>query len=560
MSNRRGKLIVNESDEEVEDSYPNQLRPTGPLHPSSSVGPSYDRDTPEYPRPKAILPSSDFEPMGNRGGQASGSGENHSSEGARVPEEVGDGEESSSKLSRPSKKRNISHRMEADAYLIDYITCATTHTDLLKLRNLYNIPEEVLLVIPGKGDVPSRPPNGYVTMHLESFKLRARLPLQPYFARILGGMYLALESWGLIKNLDDTPLLNVKTALVNASTCQDLLSSTNLVRSRLVDVAAGMDNKILSAMSRKRARGSAPAPTLPPPPPRKNGGEKVCDKSPEISVQSRDRSSPLPPRDQGDYLSPYQRDYGKSVGPKMVEDIESMNLSELAGYVQRVSFKLATLVSCYKNKSTGHERRLQADNQDLTKKAESADRSKEKLLELHKQIMDMEEKMAIAESNSSKLESELGDLKFDLQATQSERDTLKTTLEEQIKSLNDQVAELKGKSTEVDNRLDAEYNSGLAFCYKCIMFVLKEEYPELNMSKLDVGVQKYMAESDQVDKDRGDQDQVEAPSSGVQEEEAGDHALEAGQGSMPAPPEVAGSPLSEIVDLSPAEAAEPHNP
>ena len=51
--------------------------------------------------------------------------------------------------------------------------------------------------------------------------------------------------------------------------------------------------------------------------------------------------------------------------------------------------------------------------------------------------MDPEDKVAIAESNSFKFESELGDLKSDLQATQSERDTLKTTLEEQIKSLNE---------------------------------------------------------------------------------------------------------------------------
>ena len=107
----------------------------------------------------------------------------------------------------------------------------------------------------------------------------------------------------------------------------------------------------------------------------------------------------------------------------------------------------------------------------------------------------------------------------------------------------------------MDDRLDAEYNSGLAFSYKCIMFVLKEEYPEFNMSKLEAGVQKYMAKSDQ-----GDQDQVEASSGGVQEEEAGDHALEAGQGSMSAPPEVAGPPLSEIADPSPTKAAEPHNP
>ena len=194
-------------------------------------------------------------------------------------------------------------------------------------------------------------------------------------------LFALLESWGLIKELEDRPLLEVKTALVNTSTCQYLMSPTNLVGSGLVDIAAGMDNKILSAMTRKRGRvpssssnpppppkktnvgpSKAPVLTLPPPPPRKNDGEKTSDKSPEVSVHSGDRSSPLPPRDQGDYLTPYQRDYGKSVGPKMVKDIESMNLSELAGYVQRVSFKLATLVSCYKNRATRYERRLQADN------------------------------------------------------------------------------------------------------------------------------------------------------------------------------------------------------
>ena len=121
----------------------------------------------------------------------SGSGENYSSGGAGVLEEVGDSEGSSSEPSRPPKKRNLGHMMEAYSYPIDYIACATTPTDLLKLRNLYNIPEEVLLVIFGNDDVPSRPPRGYVTMHLESFKLEARLPLQCYFAKILGGMHLA---------------------------------------------------------------------------------------------------------------------------------------------------------------------------------------------------------------------------------------------------------------------------------------------------------------------------------------------------------------------------------
>ena len=223
----------------------------------------------------------------------------------------------------------------------------------------------------------------------------------------------------------------------------------------------------------------ASTPALPPPPPRKNGGEKVSHKSPKVSIQSRDQPSPLPPRDQGDYLILYQRDYNKSVGQKMVKDIESMNLNELASFIQRVSFKLATLVSCYKNRSTRHERRFQADNQGLKKKAESADRSKEKLLDLHKQIMDLEEKVAIAESNSTKLEGELGDLKSDLQATQSEQNTLKTAIEEQIKSLNKQLAELKGKSADVDDWLDAEYNFGLAFATSASCLCLRRNIQSL---------------------------------------------------------------------------------
>ncbi|XP_024044309.1 uncharacterized protein LOC112100141 [Citrus clementina] len=191
MSNRKRKLIVDEDDEESGDSGLNVSIPTNFLGPSSNVGPSHGRDTLEYPRPLVVFFSPELELVGNIGGPASGSGENHSSGGVGIPEGVGDGEGSSSGLSGPAKKMNLGHRVEADSYPIDYIACATTQTNLFKLRNLYDIPEKVLLVVPGNGDVPSRPPRGYVTMHLESFKLGAWLPLQRYFAKILGGMQLA---------------------------------------------------------------------------------------------------------------------------------------------------------------------------------------------------------------------------------------------------------------------------------------------------------------------------------------------------------------------------------
>ncbi|XP_024042842.1 uncharacterized protein LOC112099649 [Citrus clementina] len=372
MSNRKRKLIADESDEETGDSDLNLSIPTNFFRPSSSVGPSHGRDTLEYPRPLAISPSPELELVGNRGGPASGSGENHNFGGVGVPEGVGDGEGSSSGPSRPAKKRNLGHRVEADSYPIDFIACATSPTDLFKLRNLYNIPNDVLLVVPGKGDVLTRPPKGYVMMHLKSFKLGARLPLQSYFVRILGCMHLAPgqlhpngwrvlsamfvlwercgseepslvevkhlyqlrsspkeagwyyfmsssakrkpitgfpsscknwknkfffvggnwcptarslggdiylpthfvtpESWGFIKDLEDRHLLQVETALVNASTCQDFLSPTNLVGSGLVDIAVGMDNKILSAMSRKRGRAPSSSSNPPPPPKKASAG------------------------------------------------------------------------------------------------------------------------------------------------------------------------------------------------------------------------------------------------------------------------------------------------
>ena len=52
-------------------------------------------------------------------------------------------------------------------------------------------------------------------------------------------LFILSDSWGLIKRLDDDLLFKVEIALVNASTCHDLMSSRNLVGSCLVDVTTG---------------------------------------------------------------------------------------------------------------------------------------------------------------------------------------------------------------------------------------------------------------------------------------------------------------------------------
>ena len=136
---------------------------------------------------------------------------------------------------------------------------------------------------------------------------------------------------------------------------------------------------------------------------------------------------------------------------------------------------------------------------------------------------------------------------------------MRTTLEGEIKSLNEQLAEEKSKSANVDDRLNTEYDSGVAFSYKCIMSVLKEEYPELDMGKLEAGVQRYMAEIGQADEEQGEQDQVETPLDGGQEGEAGERIFEVGQGSVPPSPGIADLLPPELADPPPAEIVDPSN-
>lgn len=101
--------------------------------------------------------------------------------------------------------------------------------------------------------------------------------------------------------------------------------------------------------------------------------------------------------------------------------------------------------------------------------------------------------------------------------------------------------------------MDAEYNSRLSFSYKCIMFVLKKEYPELNMDKLEAGVNEYMAEQSQCDKGQ------EGTPSGVeeQEKEVGDKAPNTNVEVVPTPSGITNPSSAKAVDSSTAEVVEP---
>ncbi|KAL9434026.1 hypothetical protein AB3S75_028791 [Citrus x aurantiifolia] len=178
----KGKEKVVEISDDEQDFLPSLLTdpafdPGIPLEPvRSSVGTSARRMSPQT-----------TSTSGSNGEDGSSGSEGTSSENG----EGDSGEVSPSGTSRPEERGAVGGRALSRDYAIDYMSCTTTFDELDDLRLRYSIPGEIPLKITGKKDTPSRPPRGYVTLFLESFKYGLRCPLQPYFARILNGLNLA---------------------------------------------------------------------------------------------------------------------------------------------------------------------------------------------------------------------------------------------------------------------------------------------------------------------------------------------------------------------------------
>ena len=178
----KGKEKVIEIDDDELDFLPSLLAdfvfdPGIPLEPiRSSVGTSAKRMSPQVTSSTS-----------NSGDEGSSGLE------ATLSEDQGEdsGEMSSPGTSRPDRKSKIESRALSEHYAIDFITCMTTVDDLDDLQARYDIPDDIPLRIPRKKDTLSRPPRGYVTLFLGSFKFGMKCPIQPYFAQILSGLNLA---------------------------------------------------------------------------------------------------------------------------------------------------------------------------------------------------------------------------------------------------------------------------------------------------------------------------------------------------------------------------------
>ncbi|XP_052295851.1 uncharacterized protein LOC127901864 [Citrus sinensis] len=473
--------------------------PGAPLEPTrSSVGTSARRMSPQT---TSTSGSSGEEGSSGSGGTLSEKGEGDS------------GEVSPSGTSRPKERGTVGGRALSRDYAIDYMSCTTTFDELNDLRLRYSIPGEIPLKVPGKKDAPSRPPRGYVTLYLDSFNYGLRCPLQPYFARILNGLNLApgqlnpngwrvlSVSWGVHFPLRPGQLKRVEAVLVNSCSSRELLTTYNLLESRLILPGHRMEDAVIGALTRKRSRPpttkrdeSKDAPTakranivqqapllkiLPPAP------VKVGEAS-GVATDPATSSPPVGPRSRlpdsrAEQLVPYLNEFTKSVSNKDLEDFDGRTLGELVGAMQHSAFHLSCMTTYYKAKVGRYDRKMKEDIQLATSRADVAEK---KAAELNLENLKLIEQESLAQAKAITLEEELTKVQEDLQRQ-------KAMYEAQLESLRDSHrAQVENLEREADN----QYDQGLRHFYRCIMAVLGKQHPDLKVDDLAAGVARHIDE------------------------------------------------------------------
>ncbi|KAH9782741.1 MDIS1-interacting receptor like kinase 2 [Citrus sinensis] len=321
-----------------------------PLKPiRSSVGTSARRTSPQ-------IPSS-----------ASNNGDNgFSGSEDTLSEDQGEdsGEMTSLGISQPDRKSKIGGRALSEHYVIDFITCTTIVDELDNLRARYDIPDDIPLRIPRKKDTHSRPPRGYVTLFLESFKLGMRCPLQPYFARILNGLNLVPgqlnpNGWRVLSGLfilwdrccqTEPTVDEIKHLYQLKSSPKDTgwyyFQLSTKTKKPITDLPTGgggnWKKKFLFAGGlwgqvaqingknyRVPPRFVVPLLRTLPPPPTKAGETSGAATDPASSLPPAG-SKPRVPDNRAEHLVPYINEFSKLVSKKDLEDFDGSTLGELA--------------------------------------------------------------------------------------------------------------------------------------------------------------------------------------------------------------------------------------
>ncbi|XP_024039638.1 uncharacterized protein LOC112098220 [Citrus clementina] len=547
----KGKEKVVEVDDDELDFLPSLL-----------TNPAFDPEVPLEPVRSSVRTSA--RSMSPQTTSTSGSnGEDGSSDSEdTLSEGRGDdsGEASPSGAPRLERRSTIGGRALSRDYAIDYMTCTTTFDELEDLRLRYSIPGEIPLKVPGKKDAPNRPPRGYVTLYLDSFKYglseptvdevkhlyqlksspkdagwyyfqsstKSRKPITDlptggggnwkrkfFFAGGPWGQvaqmdgkdyrvpprFTVLVSWGVHFPLRPGPLKRVEAVLVNSCSSRELISTYNLLESRLILPGHRMEDAVIGALTRKRSRPpttkrdeSKDAPTakranivqqapplkiLPPAPVEVGEANGVATDPATSSPPVRPR--PRLPDSRAEHLVPYLNELTKSVSKRDLEAFDGRTLGELVGAMQHSAFHFSCMTTYYKAKVGRYDRKMKEDIQSATNRADVAEK---KAGELNLENLKLIEQESLAQAKAITLEEEFTKVKEDLQRQ-------KAMYEAQLESLRDSHrAQVENLEREADN----QYDQGLRHSYRCIMAVLGKQHPDLKMDDLAAGVARHMDE------------------------------------------------------------------
>lgn len=86
------------------------------------------------------------------------------------------------------------------------------------------------------------------------------------------------------------------------------------------------------------------------------------------------------------------------------------------------------------------------------------------------------------------------------------------------KNMEAKTSRFQGKLDVLEKQLVDEYDNKITFYYDCIIFILGKEYPELDMSRLEAGVDDYMNEHNEKSNEQKEAPQnVQKSSMGTEE-------------------------------------------
>ncbi|XP_024043315.1 uncharacterized protein LOC112099990 [Citrus clementina] len=511
------------------------------------------------------------------------------------------GEVSPSGTSRPEGRGTVGGRALSRDYAIDYMTCTTLFDELNDLRLRYSIPGEIPLKVPGKKDAPSRPPRGEPTVdevkHLYQLKsspkdagwyyfqssTKSRKPITDlptggggawkrkfFFAGGPWGQIAQIDgkdcrvpprftvpvSWGVHFPLEPDQLKRIEAVLANSCSSRELLTTYNLLESRLILPGHRMEDAVIEALTRKRSRPPTtkrdqskdapaakranivqqvpPLKTLPPAPVKvgEASGAATYPVSSSRPVGPRSRL----PDSRAEHLVPYLNELTILVSKKDLEDFDGRTLGELVGAMQHSAFHLNCLTTYYKAKVGRYDRKMKEDIQLATTRADVAEK---KAGELNLENLKLIEQESLAQAKAISLEEELTKVKEDLQRQ-------KATYEAQLESLR---GSHRAQVENLERKADNQYDQGLRHSYRCIMAVLGKQHPDMKMDDLTAGVAQHMDE----EAAKEDADGVEPIV--IEEEDSPARAVPADVGEASTPPDATGDTPPAPEEVQPTDAA-----